>query len=60
MTVSEFMLPLEPIQIFSNELCMQFPEVPGVSLFLLLLKPVIKLTRTLIKIREGKILKMTH
>lgn len=35
MTVSEFMLPLEPIQIFSNELCMQFPEVPGVSLFLL-------------------------
>jgi len=39
---------------------MQFSEVPSASLFLLLLKPVIKLTRTLTKIKECKILKMTH
>lgn len=32
---------------------MQFPEVPSVRLILLLLKPVIKLTRTLIKKKKG-------
>lgn len=39
---------------------MQFSEVLSASLVLLLLKPVIKLTRTLMKIKESKILKMTH